>query len=75
MVSDEKSDRDRIDELQEVVDKLATGGASTGAPASTGPHAESLREAVHRRMHELKAESEAKEKRTEKASGSDDEST
>ncbi|SED64567.1 hypothetical protein SAMN05216489_04004 [Streptomyces sp. 3213] len=74
MAGDEKHGQDRADELQEVIDQL-TSGAAPGAPAPTGPHGESLREAVHRRMHEMDAEAKAEQECTETAPEPDDDSS
>lgn len=74
MAGDEEHGQDRADELQEVIDQL-TLGAAPGAPAPTGPHGESLREAVHRRMHEMDAEAKAEQEGTETVPESDDDSS
>ncbi|MGW2834979.1 hypothetical protein [Streptomyces sp. NPDC001286] len=74
MGSDDKAGTDRAQELQDIIDELTSGAASAGAPAPTGPGGESLREAVHRRMREIQAASEAHDTSAESAPGSDDES-
>ncbi|GGN10366.1 hypothetical protein [Streptomyces fuscichromogenes] len=60
---DKHGEENRADELQELVDRLASG--------ATGPGGESLREAVHRRMRELSDESTTAEKRGERDAGED----
>jgi hypothetical protein len=54
MAENEHDSKDRADQLHGVIDRLTAGAAARDrAPvAPTGP-GESLREAVHRRMHEL----------------------
>ncbi|MEV5283424.1 hypothetical protein [Streptomyces sp. NPDC051994] len=75
MAGDEKRGQDRADELQEVIDQLTSGAAAPGGAAPTGPHGESLREIVHRRMHQLDAEAKAEQERTVTAPESDDDSS
>jgi len=50
-----KRGRDRADHLHEVIDHLKAGPPALSAAAPTGHGGESLREAIHRRMHELDA--------------------
>jgi hypothetical protein len=69
MPDDEKSGKDRADQLHELIDRLTAGGPAPDAPAPTGPCGESLREAVHRRMRELQARS--KDRQEEPASDDD----
>ncbi|MFJ9562314.1 hypothetical protein ACIRQQ_19960 [Streptomyces fuscichromogenes] len=60
---DRHGEEDRADELQELIDRFASG--------ATGPDGESLREAVHRRMRELSDDSTAARKRGERDTGED----
>ncbi|MFD3525008.1 hypothetical protein [Streptomyces sp. NPDC058653] len=58
--ANEKSAKDRADQLHELIDRLEAGAERPDGPAPTGPAptgsgGESLREAVHRRMRELRA--------------------
>ncbi|MCI3221537.1 hypothetical protein [Streptomyces sp. NP-1717] len=55
MAENEKRGKDRADELRALIDELETGTDRPDAPAPKGPRGESLREAVHRRMRELRA--------------------
>ncbi|GGW59961.1 hypothetical protein GCM10010503_41490 [Streptomyces lucensis JCM 4490] len=64
---------DHADEPREVIDdQLTAGAAAPGAPAPTGPRAESLREAVHRRMRELADRPGDEREHTEETSGPDE---
>ncbi|MFJ9729565.1 hypothetical protein ACIRP3_43285 [Streptomyces sp. NPDC101209] len=75
MGSNEKPGTDRAQQLQDIIDELTSGAASANDPAPARPGGESLREAVHRRMREIQAASEADDTSTESAPGSDDQST